>query len=78
MSKEDAEQRQQRAEEWKMFRRNNLFTQKRLAEVVGISRRTIQLVEYGAITPQPQTLRRFIKLKRKYDINAQRRLNLSA
>jgi DNA-binding XRE family transcriptional regulator len=51
--------REVRASEWKLFRRDNLFTQRRLAEIVGVSRRTIQLVEGAHITPHPQTLRRF-------------------
>jgi len=76
LDKEDSKQRVKRAEDWRMFRRNNLFTQKRLAEIVGISRRTLQKVESGYITPHPQTLRRFAAFKRKYDVNAD--LNLSA
>jgi DNA-binding XRE family transcriptional regulator len=76
MFKEDAKERKKRANEWRMFRRNNLFTQKRLAEIVGVSRRTIQQIENMHITPRPQTLRRFIDLKKKHDINAD--LNLSA
>ena len=56
---EEQRQRRRRAAHWKLFRKNNLLTQKKLAEVVGISRRTVQLIEGGYITPQMQTLRRF-------------------
>jgi DNA-binding XRE family transcriptional regulator len=56
---EELRQRDKRANDWKLFRRNNLFTQRRLAEIIGVSRRTIQLVEGAYITPHPQTLRRF-------------------
>jgi DNA-binding XRE family transcriptional regulator len=75
-NKEEVKLRKVRAQEWKMFRRNNLFTQKRLAEMIGVSRRTIQQIENMHITPHPQTLRQFANYKRKFDINAD--LDISA
>jgi DNA-binding XRE family transcriptional regulator len=60
-------ERKDRAQEWKVFRRNNLLTQKRLAHIMGVSRRTIQLVEGAYITPHPKTLRLFSQFKNKYD-----------
>lgn len=68
---ESLKQRQKRASDWKRFRRNNLFTQKRLAEIIGVSRRTIQQIEGGHITPQPLTLSRFAVFRKKYDHNAE-------
>jgi len=56
----------ERAEEWKMFRRNHMFTQRRLAQMIGVSRRTIQQVENGYITPHQQTVRLFEAFKRKH------------
>jgi DNA-binding XRE family transcriptional regulator len=76
LNSEDLKQRKARARDWKMFRRNNMFTQKRLSEIAGICRRTIQLVENGYVTPHPLTLRRFDDLKRKYKANAE--LDLTA
>jgi DNA-binding XRE family transcriptional regulator len=73
---EDLKMRNKRAQDWKMFRRNNMFTQKRLAEIIGISRRTLQKIEGGHIIPHPTTLRKFASFKRKYDVNAD--LNISA
>jgi DNA-binding XRE family transcriptional regulator len=73
---ENQRQRNQRAEDWKMFRSNNLLTQKRLAAIIGVSRRTIQQIEGGYITPQTLTLKRFAILRSKYDANAD--INLQA
>jgi len=68
--REPLEIREQRGEDWKIFRKNSLLTQRQLAKQVGISRRTIQLVEGGYITPHHKTLRRFLLFKSKYDGNA--------
>lgn len=56
-----------RASEWSKFRRDNLFTQQRLAEILGVGRRTIQMIEGGKILyPHPETIRKFLALKVKY------------
>lgn len=68
--KENLKLRRERAQEWKLFRRTNRFTQRRLAEVVGVCRRTIQLIEGGHITPHTLTLRRFAVFKEKCKANA--------
>jgi DNA-binding XRE family transcriptional regulator len=68
--------RKKRAEDWVIFRRNNLFTQKRLAAVIGVSRRTVQQIEGGHVEPHPQTLRRFAVFKKKCEANADLRLEL--
>jgi DNA-binding XRE family transcriptional regulator len=64
---ETSGQRRERAEQWKMFRRDYLFTQKRLADIVGISRRTVQQIEAGAVTPHSTTLRRFAVFRKKHE-----------
>ena len=69
---EDRKRRKERAEEWRQFRREHLFTQKRLADVIShsvgnISRRTIQQIEAARITPHPDTLRLFAAFKKKYE-----------
>jgi DNA-binding XRE family transcriptional regulator len=72
----DLRQRKKRANDWKLFRRNNFFTQKQLAEVIGVSRRTIQQVEGAHITPRDLTLRRFAVFKQKCKANADLSLQL--
>jgi len=65
-TEEDKERRARRRTEWVEFRKEYLFTQKRLAEILGISRRTVQQIEAGLVTPLPQTLRNFLALKARY------------
>ncbi len=52
---------------WYNFRTGNGLTQKLLAEVVGVSRRTIQNIEAGTIIPQSGTLEKFEELRKKYE-----------
>ena len=53
------EERRKRAEVWRKFRKDYLITQTRLADLLGISRRTVQQIEAGTVTPHGETLRRF-------------------
>ncbi len=55
------------ASQWKRFREANKLSQKFLAEIVGISRRTIQSIESGAIIPQAGTIHKFDNLRAKYE-----------
>lgn len=64
---QDLEKREERARVWRQFRKDYLFTQKRLADIVGISRRTVQQIEAGTITPQSNTLRLFLVIKKKHE-----------
>ncbi len=63
---EDLEERQTRRREWSRFRKDFLLTQVKLADVLGISRRTVQFIEAGELTPLASTLRKFNTLKAKY------------
>lgn len=63
---DDIEHRQVVAKEWFEFRRDFKFSQKKLAETIGKSRRTVQMVESGTISPHPETLKRFDALKQKH------------
>jgi DNA-binding XRE family transcriptional regulator len=65
---EDLKVRKARAQEWLEFRKNNLLTQKKLAEVLGASRRTIQEIEHARVSAYPITLRKFTALKAKYAV----------
>lgn len=67
---DDMKARAKLAKEMKDFRRDNLFNQKKLAEVLDLSRRTIQMIETGTITPHPGTLRAWKTLVNKYRANA--------
>ena len=68
---ESAKVRKERANEWKRFRQDYLFTQRRLAGIVGISRRTIQQIEGAKITPHNDTLRLFAAFKKRHEENAE-------
>jgi len=54
------------AEEMISFRKENLFNQRKLAEVLDLSRRTIQMIEGGTITPHPATISAFRGLVAKF------------
>jgi DNA-binding XRE family transcriptional regulator len=62
-TQEELDERAIRQREWRTFRREFPLTQSELAERLGVSRRTVQAVEAGAVTPHPRTLRRFIAIK---------------
>jgi DNA-binding XRE family transcriptional regulator len=55
------------ASQWKRFRESNKLSQKFLAEIVDVSRRTIQSIESGAIIPQAGTIQKFDSLRAKYE-----------
>jgi DNA-binding XRE family transcriptional regulator len=73
LSKEQLQERRARAKEWADFRKNFLFSQRRLAEIVGCSRRTVVNIEAGAVTPHADLLRRFAYLKFKHETERHRR-----
>ena len=52
------------------FRQDHNLSQKLLAEVIGISRRTIQSIEAGRILPHKATVDAFNDLKAKYAAEA--------
>lgn len=64
---EELEARKVRRVEWQRFRRGYLFTQVKLADVLGVSRRTVQKVEAGTTTPLAETLRRFNALRARHE-----------
>jgi DNA-binding XRE family transcriptional regulator len=65
-TEEDMKERDARREEWRKFRKDHLFTQVKLAEVLDLSRRTVQLIEAGKVSPFPDTLRKFQALKARH------------
>lgn len=67
ITKEQLAERKVRQEEWKAFRAKHLFTQAALADALGISKRTVQYVEAGKFTPQPDTIAAMRVLQAKHD-----------
>jgi DNA-binding Xre family transcriptional regulator len=63
------EERKELAQRLKTFMANNLFTEKKLSDVIGVSRRTIQMLKAAAATPHASTLEKlealFLKYKRE-------------
>jgi DNA-binding XRE family transcriptional regulator len=61
------DERDQRADEWRVFRRDYYFTQRELTNQLECSRRTVINIEHGALTyPSVALLRRFHYLQRKF------------
>ncbi len=60
---DDLKARAHRRDEWRDFRRDFLFTQARLADALGIDRRTVQKIEAAETTPLPIILEKFADLK---------------
>lgn len=54
------------AVEFSQFRQDNNLSQKLLAEVIKVSRRTIQSIEAAKIFPHAATLKKFNELQAKY------------
>jgi DNA-binding XRE family transcriptional regulator len=52
---------------WKQFRADNLLSQKFLAEIIGVVRRTVQHIENARVIPQEGTLKKFAELQAKYE-----------
>ena len=69
---------QRLAVQFAKFREDNHLSQKLLAEVIGISRRTIQSIEAGSILPHKATLDAFEKLREKYKVEGKGRKKAKA
>ena len=65
-TEEDLERRIERAKWLKNFCRENLFTEIRLAEISGVSRRAIQMLKKAQCTPHPDTIRQLLAVAAKY------------
>ncbi len=62
----DLRARRKRQEEWREFRKQALFSQRKLAEVLEVSIRTIQNIESASHTPLSSTLSRFRAVKARF------------
>jgi DNA-binding XRE family transcriptional regulator len=72
-TEEELKERQRRAKVWRDFMADKLFTEQRLADTLGISRRTVQMIKAGRVSPHKDTLRLFDALKTKHDKEAKRK-----
>ena len=63
---EDLQEREQLATAVAKFMKDNKFTEVKLAEILGVSRRTVQMMKAGKVTPHPGTLRKWETLVAKY------------
>jgi DNA-binding XRE family transcriptional regulator len=68
LDKAEHQERRKHARRWLQFRKDFLYTQEKLAEALKISRRTVQLIEGGRVTPNLTTQRVF----RDYSLKCQR------
>jgi len=57
----------ERAVLWQQFRTDNKLSQRFLAELIGISRRTIQKIEAALVIPHRGTIKAFEELQKKYE-----------
>lgn len=67
-TEEELAEREGLAKEFKSFRTDYMFSQKKLADTLGrgLCRRTIQMIEAGKVNPNPDTLKRFRELARRH------------
>lgn len=65
----DLQEREERAERLRVFLKTNLFSEIKLAETTGISRRTLQMIKAAKITPHPDTLRKLTTIFHRYEAN---------
>jgi len=71
---EELEARKGIAAEFIAFRKEYLFSQKKLADTLehGACRRTIQMIEAARVNPNPETLKRFRELARRHKAGKER------
>lgn len=69
-TEDDFERREIRAKSVRQFMKQYNFTEKRLADVLGLSRRSVQMIKAAAVTPTPDSVRKldalFVKFRFKY------------
>jgi len=65
-NKEELKERKIRAVQFRDFMKQYLFTEVRMAESLGVSRRSVQMIKAGKVTPHKDTLRLFQTLVAKY------------
>ena len=66
LTREDLDQRETLADQIKDFLTRYRFTEVKLAETLGISRRSVQMMKAGKVCPSTGTLRTWEILRAKY------------
>lgn len=61
------QERKRLGEQVKAFMEENKFTELKMAETLGISRRSMQMLKAGRIKPHADTLRRWEAISSKYE-----------
>ena len=67
LTKKESREREKHARMWLRLRQDNLLSQVLLADILGISRRTVQAIEGGECIPRFSTQRAFKNHKEKLD-----------
>lgn len=65
----DMEEREERAKRVRSFMKRFLFSEIRLAETIGVSRRTVQMIKAGKVSPHPDTLRKLNAIMKRHRDN---------
>ncbi len=63
---DELKERRARAVALTKFMKDNKFTEVKLAESIGASRRTVQMIKAGNVTPHEDTLRRLAALVARF------------
>jgi len=73
-TEEELAEREGLAQEFKTFRQDFKFSQKKLVETIGqgLCRRTLQMIEAAKVNPNPETLKRFRELARRHKAGKER------
>ncbi len=63
---DDLKEREERSTQIRLFLKNFKFTEVKLAEILGISRRSVQMMKAGRVSPHPNTIKAWESLRAKY------------
>jgi predicted transcriptional regulator len=65
-TKDDLKDREKLAIAVKKFAKENLFTEVKLADVMGVSRRTIQMIKAAKVSPNQETMKKWRRIIEQY------------
>ena len=63
---DDLKEREERSTQIRLFLKNFKFTEVKLAEILGISRRSVQMMKAGRVSPHHDTIKAWESLRAKY------------
>lgn len=70
LTTEDLKERDKLAQEVKEFLSTFRFTEIKLAQTLGISRRSVQMIKAGRVNPNPATVKKLETLRERYKRSA--------